>query len=112
MCSIEDCSKAQFCRGYCRSHYYRFKRYGDATEGISYKEPRPECSEYGCARTARIRGRLAGFCNDHGLWCLVCGTTLGNHSVCVRCSDIMKACGGEAAPLYIVARFLEVSNRG
>ena len=28
-CSVHDCTKAGFCRTYCRTHYERWKRYGD-----------------------------------------------------------------------------------
>jgi hypothetical protein len=28
-CAVPDCSKSSFCRSYCRTHYERWKRYGD-----------------------------------------------------------------------------------
>lgn len=28
-CKVDECNKKHFALGYCQSHYYRFKKYGD-----------------------------------------------------------------------------------
>jgi hypothetical protein len=32
-CSVADCGKPQYCKGYCRSHYYRLRKFGDPLGG-------------------------------------------------------------------------------
>ncbi|WP_084398275.1 HNH endonuclease [Henriciella aquimarina] len=33
LCSVSDCGNTHYCRGFCRAHYSRFKRYGDPLAG-------------------------------------------------------------------------------
>lgn len=33
-CNAESCEKKSWCKGYCQSHYYRLKRYGNANVNL------------------------------------------------------------------------------
>lgn len=35
ICSIDECSKPHYCRSFCRGHYRKFLRMGDATIGLT-----------------------------------------------------------------------------
>lgn len=40
-CEVEDCENPQAGKGYCKSHYYRWKRYGDPLGTSASKRGRP-----------------------------------------------------------------------
>lgn len=109
MCHQDGCDREQFCKGLCRSHYYRLRRYGDPGQGRSYKDQRPECSEYGCPNPARTKGPKTGYCIEHGFLCDVCGKPAPQVR-CGLCRSILAVTdSGEA--LSIVAEYVR-RNRG
>lgn len=76
LCSIDGCGKARQARGWCKSHWGKWKRFGDPLH--QGKSPLPECCEIdGCERSARSRwkqGNLA-LCAMHYLRMLNAGST-------------------------------------
>jgi hypothetical protein len=62
LCSIAGCSKATVGRGFCDTHYRRFRRYGDPLK-ISRLAPGTHlvCSVDGCGR----KHMSLGYCNKH-----------------------------------------------
>ena len=64
ICSIEGCERKVLCRGWCNSHYAKWRAHG-TTDGNPHK-PR-QCSIDGCDR--KHYGR--GWCHKHyGIWLL------------------------------------------
>lgn len=59
ICSVDSCSNPARGRGWCRSHYMRWWRYGDPLHALP--EPDPLCSIPGC--NGKVRGR--GWCHAH-----------------------------------------------
>jgi hypothetical protein len=41
-CKANDCAKAAWSLGYCRTHYMRFKKYGDPHAGVWHKRKKGE----------------------------------------------------------------------
>ena len=69
-CSIEGCSGYRYARGFCESHYVKWRKYGDPlrirlnNNGLPRGTVR-ECSIDGCSRLHTSRG----FCSLHyGRW--------------------------------------------
>lgn len=65
-CSIPDCGKPVNCRTWCKSHYYRWSRYGDPLASAPAREPSPPrpsvpCSVDGCERNRCSKG----LCEPH-----------------------------------------------
>jgi hypothetical protein len=60
-CSIEDCDRPTYARGWCGKHYKRWQRHGDPLVGAA-REP-GTCSVDGCGATASARG----WCHGHYL---------------------------------------------
>jgi hypothetical protein len=58
-CSIEDCNRKYWGRGYCQLHYARRRRWGDPL--ITHKKIRGICSVDGCDKPHMARG----FCFSH-----------------------------------------------
>lgn len=59
-CSISDCYKKRYCRGFCSTHYYRFR------VGKLDAEPRAKYVDYGCIVPNCGRSMIArGLCNAH-----------------------------------------------
>jgi hypothetical protein len=63
ICSVEGCNNPVQGRGWCHTHYERWRRHGDAFPDI---EPRPRqwegpCSVEGCDKQAKLKG----WCNAH-----------------------------------------------
>lgn len=59
-CSIEDCERKVYARGWCAAHWQRNRRYGDPLGGGPMQlPPGTECSVEGCHRGVAARG-----------WCL------------------------------------------
>lgn len=46
-CSIEECKKPSFCKGYCNSHYTRNLRYGSPSGGSRFNYGRGWISDQG-----------------------------------------------------------------
>lgn len=61
-CSIDDCTKPVNARGWCKSHYYRWNRYGDPLASAPPDafarpaRPRPPCNVEGCERPHYAHG--------------------------------------------------------
>lgn len=56
LCSIPECGKPRFVKGWCRAHYLRWHRHGDPTSGGVMRIPVGEtCSIEGCQRKASTR---------------------------------------------------------
>ena len=41
MCSVDGCGRMLLARGYCESHYYRYRRYGDPSAGGAIEDRGP-----------------------------------------------------------------------
>lgn len=58
-CSIEDCERAVFCRGWCRKHYRRWDAHGDPLGGQLPRRAKgsqpPPCSIDGCSEPVSCR---------------------------------------------------------
>lgn len=37
ICTINECGRVSYCRGYCKKHYYRFTKHGDPLGGRSFR---------------------------------------------------------------------------
>lgn len=58
-CSVEGCTRPRryVAKGWCATHYVRWKRTGDVlAEARRYERVGPECSVEGCGRTPKTRG--------------------------------------------------------
>lgn len=58
-CSVEGCERKHYGRGYCQTHYWRWRTYG--TVDLPERRPRPrpaprQCSIDGCERNQSARG--------------------------------------------------------
>jgi len=62
-CTIEGCESPTIARGYCQTHYKRFRRYGDANFRIRIQAYTGELCKHpdGCERNAR----KDGWCKMH-----------------------------------------------
>jgi hypothetical protein len=60
MCSIPECGKKVLARGYCKSHYEKWRTYGDALAGRTNKQ-RSKCKLKGCEE----RPYRWGLCGPH-----------------------------------------------
>ena len=65
-CSITGCNRLAFSRGFCRTHYNRWNKYGNALAGLQ-PEPTSDfvfsiCSIDGCEKAATSGN---GFCGTH-----------------------------------------------
>lgn len=47
-CKMNNCDNEEFCRGYCREHYWQYKHMGLFKTGI--------CSVEGCERGVHAKG--------------------------------------------------------
>src|SRR5690349_16810612 len=61
MCSIENCGRQTFCRGYCRTHYRRLSSGFPMDAPIQSRLTTDECLIPGCTREANVRN-----------WCKAC----------------------------------------
>lgn len=61
ICSIQDCGKVVLCRGWCQTHYERWRRTGDPLGASSSPSLRGECHVDGCFRPPVSRG----WCSVH-----------------------------------------------
>jgi hypothetical protein len=63
-CGAPGCIMPWVNRGLCRSHYYRWARYGDPLGGKKPRyTPMPTCTEPGCDRPMKSTG--VRLCNKH-----------------------------------------------
>lgn len=53
-CSVEGCCNISQARGYCKTHWARWRKHGDPLKGEDYKLP-DKCEVEGCCRDARSR---------------------------------------------------------
>ena len=61
-CSVDDCGRPTYRRGYCQTHYKRMLKTGDPGPAIHRREPAPEVCVVGdCGRPPAGRG----YCNSH-----------------------------------------------
>lgn len=67
ICSIPDCGKISYMRGWCRMHHARWKRHGDPLKTLVSHKHRAEktCSIPGCDSPSLIRGWCA---HHHRRW--------------------------------------------
>jgi hypothetical protein len=63
-CSLSECFSPRYAVGFCKSHYYRFNRYGDPRAG-KYKLPKELCDFEGCPYHGTIQGAYVGYCSGH-----------------------------------------------
>lgn len=63
-CSLGDCDRPHYAKGYCRPHYFRWSRFGDPLAGTPIrrrKETRGTCSVKDCHRPHYCQG----WCQSH-----------------------------------------------
>lgn len=60
-CSMSECVKAAYCRGFCLMHYERLKRHGDPAIVKRIRYHGALCSVAGCLRAASVNT----ICNTH-----------------------------------------------
>ena len=60
-CSVDGCGKRHYCRGWCESHYQRWRKNGDPLGGKHYADNSGRCAADGCDSAAK----LAGYCKRH-----------------------------------------------
>lgn len=58
-CSVEDCDRVKTARGWCQTHYARWRKHGDVTVGAKYYPD--TCTIEGCDRKYSSRG----WCHTH-----------------------------------------------
>ena len=64
ICSVGDCTRVVRARGWCVTHYERWRQHGDVTVVLTTWNP-PECTADGCDRVPKRRG----LCTLHyGRW--------------------------------------------
>ena len=74
-CSVEGCCNDSAARGYCKTHWARWKKHGDPLKGEGYKLP-AKCEVEGCCRDARSRWNYSiAVCAMHYLRMMQRGTT-------------------------------------
>lgn len=56
LCSIPDCSKPRFCRGWCEAHYLRWRRHGDPQAGRAAPSKGAICSIPDCGKPLKSLG--------------------------------------------------------
>ena len=56
LCSVDQCEKKSFCKGYCRIHYDRIRKHGDPNVG---RKKRSTCSVENCESLAKSNGMCA-----------------------------------------------------
>lgn len=63
ICSIPDCGKISYLRGWCRMHHSRWKRHGDPLKTLKKGQPRSNflCTVPNCDEPATARG----WCRSH-----------------------------------------------
>lgn len=65
VCSVDDCDKKHKGKGFCDTHLWRFKRYGDPLvapgKGGHNNPPRGTCSIEGCNKPHQSKG----YCDSH-----------------------------------------------
>ena len=64
LCSIQNCNKKGYARGYCAMHYSRFMKYGDplyCKRPNVNRHPPEKCTVEGCNKPYKARG----FCINH-----------------------------------------------
>lgn len=59
-CTVEDCESPTHCRGWCKAHYERWRRYGNP-QGRPAVARDSECKVEGCPSAAKTRG----WCSRH-----------------------------------------------
>ena len=74
-CSVEDCEKLAYAKGYCRQHWWRLKTYG---------------------RLHKITGLIKGNCIIEG-----CGKPIKGHGYCVNHWTMMRTYGIKPEEYYI-----------
>lgn len=59
-CSVDGCTTARHCRGFCVKHYVRWRKYGNPTEPLRKSGPKPKprkrCSIARCERVHEAHG--------------------------------------------------------
>lgn len=60
-CSVDDCTSASYCRGFCTKHYLRFMKHGDPL--VVREVNRAVCVADGCENIARTLNRT--LCSTH-----------------------------------------------
>lgn len=63
LCEVDGCNEKHVSKGYCRTHYYRFKRYGNPLEvkEVQSKNGDGSCKVSGCAKVHQGHG----YCKMH-----------------------------------------------
>jgi 5-methylcytosine-specific restriction endonuclease McrA len=80
-CSIDDCIKAAFCRGWCSAHYSRWQRHGDplyqarqSPRTAADRDKPKRCSRCKQTKPATEFGRNKSRADGLGAWCYTCNS--------------------------------------
>lgn len=60
-CAVAGCTRAAVARGWCSTHYTRWRRTGDPGGASIHTTPQPSCGLAGCTRPHEARG----LCHTH-----------------------------------------------
>lgn len=77
-CSVDDCTRVHYGRGWCQLHYHRVRKHGSPDGKYQRRTPEP-CKIGDCDRPANVPGTAWGWCSRHYQRWQRYGDPLGQH---------------------------------